>query len=864
MKIVFNPYYDRGVWTPDPGKGSCTTGCKYSGPKGLIDELALRMGIACLEKSDYEIFCAWYSSVKESVDRVDSCFKKSFDLEPLAVSQKLLDWRNALVMYGWNPDTTLPEGLSANARMIMDELSQAESVFYQKGYRTFSNKVRMVMEQIPRFGAVPANFEVNIPATSLEPIWQRLFKLLEQAGCQVQFPENSSKLPERISVIRFKNHIDACMWAALSPGNDLIICNNPAPLDWALRSLGKPTTESSSSASNHQMPHLFVDILQLCCPKYDLNSVISYLSVSPHPLDQFKNRDGKASLRWELQRHIRKQGGFGYNQITKTSLREIMEKYVTEEKGMDEIEFWLPFLNTRSEISCNEVIKKISALAIWAKKSNTEWLGQLAQTCEAFTGMLDLLGYSGKYIESDELKKLCDYIYRPQSSLLHNAETGSMSVTTSIDAIASKVGSAVWLDPMPSEASYPFAFLADSDVALLQNVIDIPTRSALLLQSMESNQASLSNVSSLTLVYCDKIGCETPTKHRILVEALSGKKDIPYARLEKAYLKDEKLSSPRTQKMEHNLDKDFFKGMFKESISPSAMDLLLERPFDYAIKYLMNLWDDGSSHETTVKGNVSHYIIESIYDKAKGENGICTPECFEEIFTKEYDQIFENAVRQCGMLLNQPENALTLKYLKLQLQKHAIPSFVKLLKNNKFNIVGSELPISGVIGCNGHNTDIGIDARIDLLLKNQNGDYVIIDLKYQSNSSRDKRKEQVKKGTDYQLLLYRAVIDKMVIEGRLPKGNVLAAGFFMLATSEVLSTYPFKGFDAVEAKIGYEEALGNLFTRYEEMMENLHNGILTEGENMKYLCPDSKGNMKEKKIPDNSYGENKILKGKLN
>jgi hypothetical protein len=186
------------------------------------------------------------------------------------------------------------------------------------------------------------------------------------------------------------------------------------------------------------------------------------------------------------------------------------------------------------------------------------------------------------------------------------------------------------------------------------------------------------------------------------------------------------------------------------------------------------------------------------------------------------------------------------------------------MKDNGLRIFGSELDVSGTITCPGHKTDIALNARLDLLLQDEEGNYVIFDLKYHGNSGREKRYKQVKGGKDYQLVMYRALVEKMVQERRLPAGEVRAVGFYMLATSELLTAYPFIGGEEIKSKCGYEKSLDALFTAYEEVMENLRNGILVEGEDMYTEVTDSKGNTKLKKIKDNSYGENKVLKGKLN
>lgn len=883
MKLIFNPYYDNGVWTPDPGHGTCVTAQRHVGAKGLVEELSMRLGLTSLEKPQHEILCSWYEAIKEAVAETEPFYKDSFEIEPLAVAERLLAWRDALVMCGWTPKTELPEDLSSNTKAIMEELGSLEQSFRASGCKTFSDKVWEVNAAIPGSCIMPMELDIVIPYDALEPIWKTIADRLKAEGWTVNFPEKPKAIPENIDVKRFKDYVDACMWVALNRPNDLVICSDAAPLDWSLRALGKPTTGSDASASNHQIQHLFVDLIKLCCPKYDLANIMSYLSVHPHPLDKCKTVDNHGGLAAKLLKNINSQGGLGYCERTKLSVDDIIKKYVSENVDEAKIKFWLPFMTPRTTVDCNFVIGLIKALGEWAKEkvalyskeeyrndAYVEGLGQLAQTCDVFVNILNLLGYEGKNIGADELKKLAGYAYRPQKMSLHKSEVGAMKVAPGVDAVTAPVESAIWMDPVPSRTPYPYAFLSDADVERLQKVMDIPDRRTLLLQSRESLNASLSNVGKLTLVLCDKVGTETPAKHQVLVESVNAAKakgEIPYAEMDETSLEYDKLRSPRTQQLQHEFGEGFFEGFFNETLSPSALEKLLERPFDYVMTYMMGLWEESSSNESATLGNVAHHVFESIYDKAKDIDGICTADQFENVFDRYYDSIFDEAVRHCGLILTQPENALTCKSLKSRLKKYSIPAYIKVMENNALSIVGSEVDITGTIRCEGHTTNLNLKARIDLLLKDKDSNYVIFDLKHASNkTSRDKRVDQIKKGKDYQLLMYRALVEEKVargekvVRGENVPGNVSAVGFFMLTTSELLTAYSFKGVEKIEPELTYTQALRALFTAYEDVMAKLKEGIIKEGEGMVGI--DDNGNAK--RVPDNSYGENQILKGKLN
>jgi hypothetical protein len=626
--------------------------------------------------------------------------------------------------------------------------------------------------------------------------------------------------------------------------------------------------------------------MQLCRPKFEVRSIISYLSVHPHPLDQFKDNMGQAELRKELRAHFVRQCGFGYNEVSRASFDGILGRYVTEGVSLSNIKAWLPFADPKTTIDAGYVQDIAMNLGSWAidtakvyseeeRKNDVivEGMRQLAQTCRVFTRVMSLLGYEeargadeSTPISDEDFTKVVEYAYRPQKAMLHRGEVGSISVTSSVDSITAPVNSAIWIAPAPSAAPYPYEFLSDSDVGKLHAVMDIPSRKSLLVQSRESEKASLSNVKKLTLVLCDKVGTEIPLKHQILVDKMRDKGDLGYTSVDESLLQHGEFRDPRTQQAEHNLGKNYFNGKFRNEISPSAMEKLLERPFDYVMTYMMGLWGEGGSSEAALLGNVDHYVFESIYNAAKDDKGVCTADKFEAIFNRDYDSIFDAAVLYCGLELNQPEKALVRKDIHYQLKDHAIPKFLGIMRDNGLEIIASEKSVSFTITSPDGKTDLALKARIDLLLKDGGDDYFIFDFKYTSGTSgRDKRAEQIMSGTDYQLLMYRALVESMVASGKTAlidparekkdPGIVKGVGFYMLATSELLSSDSFKGCEALASEKTYDQAMVEFFKAYEEMMDNLHAGILIEGEGM----PKEEGGRDVQ-----SFGENKILKGKLN
>ncbi|MBR6458496.1 MAG: hypothetical protein IKS71_07845, partial [Bacteroidales bacterium] len=101
MKVLFHPSFDRGYHI-DQNKGSDTLGTKVVGMAGLLDLLSLHNGLSGRFASDGERAAAYLSDVEKCAE--GSWIEESFKNDRLGVSQRLLEWRDSLIMAGWKPD----------------------------------------------------------------------------------------------------------------------------------------------------------------------------------------------------------------------------------------------------------------------------------------------------------------------------------------------------------------------------------------------------------------------------------------------------------------------------------------------------------------------------------------------------------------------------------------------------------------------------------------------------------------------------------------------------------------------------------------------------------------------------------------
>jgi hypothetical protein len=188
------------------------------------------------------------------------------------------------------------------------------------------------------------------------------------------------------------------------------------------------------------------------------------------------------------------------------------------------------------------------------------------------------------------------------------------------------------------------------------------------------------------------------------------------------------------------------------------------------------------------------------------------------------------------------------------LQTVSIPKLVEIIRQSHLTIVGSEVESKMIDISQPNNVPLTISGTIDLLLKNKVGHYVIIDFKWAGSIGRKLREDQIRKGTDYQLALYRNLVEKGT-ESITP-GPVEAQAFFMLRTAELLTAYPvfYDRFGQIEPvqsgartrQKTYDETLKEIHQKYSETVEAFQNGTVSSG---KLKSP---------------YLRFKVLKGKLN
>ncbi len=860
ITLYFNPAYDGGVWVSDPKSGSACFGSKLVGALGLLQELELRLGISAPEKGFHELLSAFHNAaIDTSRDFPDVFFADSLKLAPLKTPAELLKWRDELVLSGWKGGITLPDGLTDGAQTILSDMEHLEENL-PPSFQTLSDRWIAVLEMLKK-GSAPRGIHLvlSIDRSHMHPLYKNIIDALKDNGIPVEEAKTDTHRPEVI-IKHFKDSVDACWWTASTAKDELIVCDDTHTLDAALAGLGRPLAGSKSPASLRPIEHLLSSALMLLADAYDIEAMRDYLSSPYHPLNDFKLEDGETTLRKQLLFHLISQDGFGENERTHRSFQNIIDEFSKADKTInEEIRRFLPEGN--KPITFARIKALCRSLSSWATGyldvsadrempiTVTEQLRALIDFCKSMEFVCKETGFDNRSaISKEELLGALRSIYIPEALPDSLATVGSVSVVSGIEGIASEISKAIWVAPSNNKVPQPLSFLCESDVKVLAKIIPyVWTRDNALLFADDAFNVGLSRIGQLTVLYCDRIRGAKPEKHSFLLRHKEKMENLKYEDIPESYATSVSLRPANTLQDQYTFNgKQVTIPSFE---SPSSLEKMFDCPFDWAVQKVLGLYDERDNTLSTIEGIVAHRIIHRICEIASGEGKIDVSHYdFEKVFKDKYGFLFDEAITDCGAELMLPENRIECSQLRTILKERSIPTLIDILKNSGLVIVGSELPFSNVDLSNSNNKPLVLTGTIDLLTRNADGGYVIVDFKWAGSTGRNLRSRQIERGEDYQLALYRRVLEK----GR--GYNVTAQAFYMLRTAELLTAYPGfkdKNGEIATVRVGrnthqkaYSETLTDIFTRYSETVRALGNGTV-DRINLKYETNQIlKGNLK--------------------
>lgn len=860
ITLHFNPHYDNGAWAGEPAAGESCIGESYFGPLGLLSKLEIILGVTAKDIPQHEILAVYIAAARVvAKNNHGAFFKESLDRFPLATAKELLNWRDELVLSGWSVPFVIPEELTKGTKQILNGLAEIESNL-SAPLRTVSDRWRAVLEALKNSDFVNGlSIVLHVNEEHLHPFYKQLFNQLRRCGVIIR--EDPADNEPTIELKHFRDSSDAALMAASQGGNALLVCEDAQTLANAQAAFGRHHGKVSASATPRPVEHLFTSAMMLLKDGGNIQALRDYLTAPRHPLNQFK-KESKTLRQALLQSIVRQHGLKDVNCLINNFAdgSEALKKDIRE---------YLP--EPGQPLTFGRISEMCRSLSQWslcnisnASQNNVDnqYLDQwqsLAEKCHEMESQCLELGFEKLPVinESDFLQVLRT-VSESSESKYQEAVIGSAPTVDTIEQIATDVDNVVWVDGSFSEITIPLSFFCPEDVQDLSKALpDIWQQKDAILLSNDLFNAGLRHIKGkLFIMVCDTFRGEYREKHPFILRQLASQdlkvNEIPFETIP-AETSEECTSWPAdTTKEQYTIDAGSL--TIPDHESPTSLEGMFDQPFDWVAGRVLSLYDESDSSLSIIEGLVAHDVIHRICIKMADSGTKANADAFESILKADFDVFFAEAVLNTGAELNLPENILEREQLKEALKSLSLPRLVEIIRCSGLEIAGSELRFDNVDITEPGYEPLKVSGAIDMLLKNKSGHYVILDFKWSGSTGRKERETEIKKGTDYQLALYRKVAETGA--PLIPRGIVDASAFYMLKSAELFTAsenfrdskgaiIPVEPTKKWPGRMAYADTITEIHRKYSETVCALRNGTV------------SSGNLKA------SYLNYKVLKGKL-
>ncbi len=864
MKIIYSPQYDGEIFLGD------RPGCfdtLYAGNASLLQQLGLRAGICVNPAPDMEREVAYQTAMKQPV--IGSCFEKSAKTDPIGVAAKLLLWRDNLIMAGW-------DGTCDKVSLTkLHTLAEIEKDFKCEGTADYWRTICQQYESTTDFPNPITEIQIDCPWSEIPYLIQRTLKALENRGSRLIMMVDESKQVElqhgKIQVVQFTDLLDAYEWVARvkkMPKNCAIINRDNVRLNHTFYTWNKPAVHASLTQSNPQLLQLFKLSLSVFSRPLNLNNLVSYLQLPSGPIPR--------SLRFKLLHILLKNGGFGEVKMREDGeMRDEWDEAILtyEFKEYDKngepkpgdnskvraakMDYLLPIRQDFSKGLNKTVLNAyVDRMQEWVngilqfdkkkkeeaaslpdtpderavmKPLSDEHVRQMHELSAMFSAFRQALAAMGDTLTYSDIEKMVLRIYRPMSYTLQQAEQNSLNVINDIRSMAAPAGTLIWLDCQSEDIerdAYDFLSTPERQY-LAQNNVQIPDFSHhLKICRQERNRLLNSVKGQVILVQSLYDGVKRLGEHSLVAEVkhLCGE-DFQYEDASTLF----RITSPKTVKKNintfqpqvyYNIKMSAFKDRQE---SNSSIDEMIQRPFNYVMEYVADLKapdEEQLKSPYITTGLVAHHFFQHIIED--GNKGYTA---MRDLTNKSFDQYLDAAIQATGLIMLLEENATQLHNFRWQL-KQSMLTLIDIMEHLSLTPEGCEIAFPETGKTLSLSTIGDFGARIDFLLTNSRGAYVIFDFKWSYSKM---YLEKLKEDASIQLELYR-----QAVLATYSKKKVVGIGYYMMPKQQ-LFTPDFDDWDNIICKVvpdNPQDVFKQIQNSYNLRKEELKKGTIEEAELM--------------------------------
>lgn len=849
MKIVYNPFYS-GSYYMNMKDSQVALDVQVLETQGLLSQLALHAGIHQQIPSFSERLTSYHKALLEyDSGHQDNLFHQSIQIDSISVAKMLLRWRDSLALCGWNSNTTL------DACSRLNTLAEIEAHFYDEGMASLLTKLscqikRMESREI-RIPLTYQNLVIEIPCRMdlLPDFIKPLLNSLKDIGVAVNDnADDPKKTPKTITKVHFSQQWKAEAWLSQQQPSayDVWINTNNKRLDNWLHMSGDPVSGSDMKETNPQITQMFLLAVQLFQRPLNVNTLLQYLYLPECPLDN--------KLCRRLAKVIVKEGGFCNEAVQECinayidrefkSENDLTPQEKTKKQREENITVYLPFdlrnedsalpladeldsvnVKTLSEFLsaiCSYVSNRAAKItAVQPYDARIAQLRKVAETIDALLSQINPL--ADETISFTTLIQWAQSLYEDGDFTLYHAQAGSRMIISRPSNMIGTAQRTIWCDfygDLPIDLSTDF--LSDYEMKQLKEhdvLLWDKQHESDFIHLMHARPV-YKTTDELTIITCEQQGATKVPMHPLYLQLPFITKtedgDSLYAKMASKDIKfiDNHCES---DKDEICFDAKKHPVTWRDKESYSALEELLQNPFDYFMEYTLQFRD---TNETEIKlyttyGNVAHEVVETLFTAERDGMPL------RDYVLKNYEEAYRRALVKKGALLLLPEHHLNMERLRYQLNI-CVSKLATIIHENGLMVTRCEQKEEQDLGLKG---GVIVQGYIDMVLRDKEGDEVVFDLKWASK--KDKFKGVLEKNRALQLAIYKA----MLMNHEDHPQSVRTA-YFEMPKGKLYSCDDFSGddFEKINAD-NQADLMTQLRNGYAERVREINEGRIETAEN---------------------------------
>jgi hypothetical protein len=469
------------VWDYKPGFGA-RGGLRLLNFGGLLSFLEMELGLPSLAPEPFSRLLRWWHACQDICQEEEFAdFREAFQNDGLAVAERLLSWRDFLVLSGWKPE----KKLEGNAPVVLRTLRLIDGHHRQENklYRGEADRWQALLSVIstPGFN-LPLSLKsqklvCHDPADTLCPAYQKVLEILQGKGLDVEFRKatpsarkkdsnlyrvqefllnglNSTsekplaEMDDSFKIVDFQGFAreeDVLARALNSSSPEVVIANHDDYLKSVFQKLGHSASFGLKVAYPGGTQFLRCVGKLVFCPVWKDN-ITSFLINSPCPVPR--------QLARQLVRHLEGGGNFGpaWDAIIDTWFQNQAKEGKHEWNALQQEDLirFLPYQNNygeRDAVPVAELVQQYERVIRWAehKRPLPDTIALYSAIMEAASRMVGFLKlWNQPDISLIRFEKAAKRLLLAMEIKFGEKEAGSPDVVQNPGTILGEVQSLYW------------------------------------------------------------------------------------------------------------------------------------------------------------------------------------------------------------------------------------------------------------------------------------------------------------------------------------------------------------------------------------------------------------------------------------